>query len=194
MKILRGAIKVPLKVYRRQDDGSKVRLMPGDHLLADAIYQPWERAGQHQLVAAFLGSLLVHGNGTVPALSGAGNRVQFQPRDWRCLVPLQIFQGRISGWETYEDSIEEVVPAQELLDSAWYSPLGPCGVSPLHALGVTLEIEYEARQFAKPCARAVPSWTPKATRCGASQSYASPSWRASAPPSRPPTPTRCAPP
>lgn len=153
MRLLSSAVAVPLKVYRRNDDGSKVRLMPGDHRLADAIYRPWERAGQFELTAALLGSLLVHGNGTVRVLSGANDSISFESRDWRYLTPLQVLPSKISGWETDEDGVDETIPLAEMLHAAWWSPLGPAGVSPLAALGTTIEIDNAAARYQRAALR-----------------------------------------
>jgi HK97 family phage portal protein len=147
-RMLWWAIKVPLKVYQR-DGEDRRELRPEDHPLAYSIHFPWERASRYNLVAAMLGSLLVHGNGTVQAHSAAGDRVRFEPRDWRYLKPLQVLRNTISGWESYEDSEDnpDVIPVQSMLHTAWYSPMGPAGISPLTSLGIVLGGDHAARRY-----------------------------------------------
>lgn len=147
MRMLWWASKPPLKVYQR-DGEDKKRLRPEDHPVPKWLDSPWERGGTLDLVQALIGPTLVHGNSTVRVIDGAGSKFQFEPSDWRNLHPLQVFSDRISGWEIYEDNgATDTVPAQEMLHTAWWSPLGPIGVSPLQALGVTVMNEYEARRY-----------------------------------------------
>ena len=150
MRLLSWSVKIPLKLYRRTSEDSRERLYPKDHALAASINSPWPRAGQVQLTQNLLGPLLVHGNGTVSFKSGAGGRVEFTPRDWRRLYAIMADPTRIGGWDFSEDGSDATtIPVQSMLHAAWWSPLGPAGISPLHALGVTLEVEDAARNYTR---------------------------------------------
>lgn len=156
MRLLQWAVKVPLKCYRRTPTGDKERLYPGDHPIASALQRPWDRASTYNLVSNFLGPLLVHGNATVRVDRGLrSGRIEFSPRDWRYMTPIQAWRNAISGWKSYEDDDSgETFPVQEVIHAAWWSPLGPTGVSPLASLGVTLQTDEAARKFARDTLRA----------------------------------------
>lgn len=148
MRMLTSSIRVPLKAYRRDGDDSRVRLRPGDHPIANAIAAPWERAGAAQLTMAFLGPLLVHGNSLFRVEDGP-NRVQLSPKDWRFAEPVKIWRDEISGWKLDVDdqNMKDQASVDECVHTAWWSPLGPLGISPLQQLGVTLKIEDAAQRW-----------------------------------------------
>lgn len=147
MRMLTWAIRVPLKVYRRTGDDSRVRLRPDEHPLAAALAQPWSGGVQAQLIMALLGPLLVHGNSVTEIQQGAGDKIQFNALDWRSTTPL-ILGNELRGFQ-YTDGITDPRPIG--LDTgmhiAWWSPLGPIGVSPLYQLGITLAIENAAQRY-----------------------------------------------
>lgn len=146
MRMLGGAIRVPLKAYRRTSDDGRERLRP-PHPLADAIVDPWEGGSQAQLVQALLGPVLVHGNGLMELRQGAGDVLRFDPTDYRDASPIIPFQ-QIAGWTVVdEDGRERTVGADTMMHLAWWSPLGPIGVSPLQQLGVTLTVENAAQRY-----------------------------------------------
>lgn len=144
-RLLSWSVRVPLKAYRQTGDDSRERLR--EHPLADAVKHPWERGSQAQLVTSFLGSELIHGNGLLRALSGARGRIEFEPIDWRVAKPIKGLAGRIAGWKVTQDSQVEEVPADQVLHLAWWSPLGPLGISPLQQLGTTISIEDAAQGY-----------------------------------------------
>jgi HK97 family phage portal protein len=149
MRLLTWAIRVPLKVYRRTGDDSRIRLRPSDHPLAAAIITPWERGHQAGLIQALLGPLFVHGNSVAEIEQGARNRIQFIPHDWRFSKPIMPFRDSIEGFRVNTDHRDFVreVSIDEILHLAWWSPMGPLGTSPLMQLGTTLNIEDAAQRY-----------------------------------------------
>jgi HK97 family phage portal protein len=153
-RLLTWSLLVPLKTYRRTGpDGEREQVR--DHPLAAAIGAPWAGAGAVHLVQHLLGPKLVHGNTLARVRSGASDKLQFEPKDWRVVRPVResptaAIPGPIVGWVEHDPLGEDHgLPLDETLHIASWSPLGPLGVSPLRQLGVTLQIEDAAQRWAR---------------------------------------------
>lgn len=152
MRQLTWAVRVPLKVYRRTGDDSRVRLRDGEHPLATAIAHPWEGGFPAQLTMALLGPLLVHGNSVTRLQEGRSGAIEVLPYDWRTTTAVKASPNAtmIQGWLPHDpDTGQEgqSFSADEAVHAAWWSPLGPEGVSPLRQLGTTLRIEDAATRY-----------------------------------------------
>ena len=162
MRLLTWSVRVPLKVYRRVDDDTVVRLRPADHPLAAAVVSPWDRGHMAGLVTSLLGPLLVHGNGLTDVQEGASGRIQFDPIDWRCVTPLRFDDSDpnadIVGWKIRRGQDEYQRSADNVQHLRWWSPLGQIGVSPLEQVRTSvLSDEMAARWGANNIASA---WRP----------------------------------
>ncbi len=151
MRMLTWAVRVPLKVYRRTGDDSRVRLRPADHPLAAGIQTPWEGGYPAALTMALLGPMLVHGNSVTRLFDGTRS-VRFEANDWRTTTPIKATPNAptIQGWQPYDPDTGEKLQsfsADQAIHAAWWSPLGPEGVSPLRQLGTTLRIEDAATRY-----------------------------------------------
>lgn len=151
MRMLTWAVRVPLKVYRRTDEDSRIRLRPDDHPLAAAVASPWPGGYPAALTMSLLGPFLVHGNSVTELVEGARGAIMFEPMDWRTTAPIKTSSSSntIDGWRTYDDMgrAEREVSATEVAHAKWWSPLGPEGVSALRQLGVTLSIDEAAQRY-----------------------------------------------
>jgi len=151
MRQLTWAVRVPLKVYRRTGEDSRVRLRDGDHPLATGIAHPWEGGYPAALTMSLLGPFLVHGNSVTRLLDGR-QAVAFDPHDWRTTTPVKSSPNaaRIQGWQPHDPDTGQAgqtFGADEAIHAAWWSPLGPEGVSPLRQLGTSLRIEDAATRY-----------------------------------------------
>jgi HK97 family phage portal protein len=150
MRMLTWSVRVPLKVYRRKDGGdTRERVQPKQHPLARMVERPWlgKGASQASLVMSLLGPTLIHGN-TVHEIETIGGEEWFKPLDWRDLVPIGVdTTGELDGWRWCYSGYERDIPLSKSVHIAWWSPLGPLGISPLEQLGITLGIEDAAQRF-----------------------------------------------
>jgi HK97 family phage portal protein len=152
MRQLTWAVRVPLKVYRRTGDDSRERLRPDEHPLATAVARPWEGGFPAQLTMALLGPFLVHGNSVTRVQEGRSGAIQFTPFDWRTTSPVKPSPNSrtITGWQPHDPDTgekEQTFSSDEAVHAAWWSPLGPDGVSPLRQLNVTLRLEDAATRY-----------------------------------------------
>lgn len=152
MRMLTWSVRIPLKVYRKTGDvNSRERLLDGDHPLASAVVNPWDRGSMAQLVMNMLGPVLVHGNSVTEVLSGPRESISFGPKDWRFCRPLMPFRDSIEGFQFDVDNanLRREVSIDQVVHVAWWSPMGPIGTSPLQQLGVTVSIEDAAQRYQK---------------------------------------------
>jgi len=149
--MMRRAIRVPLRVYRRHGDDLRERqiLTPKDHPLAAAIESPWDRGSRADFIQAMFGPVLVHGNSTTVIEQGARDKIQFDPKDFRFCRPIMPFRDRIAGF-TFDYDQPQFMDEQSIdhvLHAKWWSPAGPIGCSPLQQLGVSVQIEDAAQRW-----------------------------------------------
>ncbi|MEJ7824900.1 MAG: phage portal protein [Solirubrobacteraceae bacterium] len=143
--ITRQISRLPLKAYSRDSQGVKRPLKEGT--LYDALQQPNHRKGPIHLKQWMAFPTLLHGTGTVHKLRdrAGGPATRFAPLDWRCMQPKRDRDGIVTHWiySGLRDPI--VVLPDDLLLTAWDSPDGEIGVSPLRALGITTRLERHAQ-------------------------------------------------
>lgn len=151
-RLLFWSVMVPLKVYRRIDDATVVRLRPGDHPLAAAVVSPWDRGTMSMLVTSMLGSLLVQGNDLMDVHEGAGGALRFEPLDWRCVAPIRLDEtdpnSEIVGWKVRQGSTQFERSSDTVMHLRWWSPLGQLGISPLEHIRTTVLSEDAAVRWA----------------------------------------------
>lgn len=152
MRMLTWGIRVPLKVYQREgeDPADRRRLREWEHPLAAAITTQDGRSAA-QLTMDLLGPILVHGNSVTLVESGARESIILTPKDWRFTVPMMPFRDSIDGFKFDVDdpSVAREYSVDEVLHIAYWSPVGPLGVSPLQQLGTTMQIEDAAQRFTR---------------------------------------------
>lgn len=151
MRMLTWAVRVPLKVYRRTGDDSRVRLRPDEHPLATAIARPWPGGYPAALTMSLLGPFLVHGNSVMELDEGARGAIMFEPHDWRTVTPIKPSPNAqtIDGWQVWDEigRAQRKLSADNVVHAKWWSPLGPEGISALRQLGVTLSIDNAAQRY-----------------------------------------------
>jgi HK97 family phage portal protein len=152
MRMLTWAIRVPLKVYRREgiDPADRRRLREWEHPLAAAIHSQDGRSAP-QLTMQLLGPVLVHGNSVTHVDNGANESVEFTAKDWRYCSPVMPWRDAIQGFkfDTDDPTVTREVSIDNVLHIAFWSPAGPLGCSPLQQLGVSIQIEDAAQRFTR---------------------------------------------
>lgn len=145
-KRFRPIVRLPLKVYKLNSQGDKVRVR--DHRLAELIKTPWKRASSSRLKQEMFAPVYVHGNSVLAKerKSPGAPPSSFRPLDWRWLQPL-VFNGQLEAWETREFGEREFFAPEDVLHLNWWGPDGPFGVSPLQQLGITVRIEQAAQEY-----------------------------------------------
>jgi HK97 family phage portal protein len=153
-KIVRQGATMPLKTYRRGDDGEKQRVTSRDDDpgagLAGIFERPAPRCGPIHVKQWILSPSLVFGNGLLAKFRGDGPDnppTELLPMDWR-FVSAYANAGSVLWWGTTQVSgVERYVPVEETLHFAWDSAGGCLGVSPLHQLAVSLRLEDAAQRW-----------------------------------------------
>ena len=151
MRMLTWAVRVPLKCYHRQGDpNERIPVHPGDHPVADFIYNPWPGGDMAHLVMQLLGPVLVHGN-SVTEIDDTNNsgKIGLTAKDWRYCQPIMPWRDSLEGFRFDVDTpkFQHDVTIDKVLHVAWWSPVGPLGTSPLMQLGITLNIEDAAQRY-----------------------------------------------
>lgn len=140
--------RLPIKAYERDSQNVKRPLKEGQPLY-DLLQQPNRRRGPIHLKQWMAFPTLLHGTGTVHKLRDrtAGPTSRFAPLDWRFMEPKRDRDGEITHWiyRGLRDPI--VVMPENVLLTAWDSPDGELGVSPLRALEVTTQLERAAQSW-----------------------------------------------
>jgi phage portal protein BeeE len=75
--------------------------------------------------------------------------MRFAPKDWRYAQPISPWRGSIEGFKFDVDQpkFQRDVSIDEVLHCAWWSPLGPLGISPLSMLGTTISTQDAAQRW-----------------------------------------------
>lgn len=140
-KLVRQISRLPLKAYKRQADGQRVRQRTG--LLAGLMETPWPRAGATHLKQAMMMPALVHGSGALRKVRDVpgGPVRELRPLTWSKLTVHDVTATEIGLWETTEAGHPRYIESSDVILLAFRGLDSPLGVSPLQQLGVTLSIE-----------------------------------------------------
>jgi len=149
-KLARQIARLPLKVYRRRDDGERERLR--DHPLAVLLSKPMERRGAIWLKQKIAYPALINGNATFLKITeqGAGATVVgLMSLDWRWMNPILTEDGRLLAWqiELQDPSVPRFLSPDAVLHFAWDTGVGDIGASPLKALARTIRIEDSSQRY-----------------------------------------------
>lgn len=152
-RLLTWAIRVPLKAYRRLDGENSEELGPEEAGISRAIWSPWKRGCQADLVMALLGPYLVHGNALLDVDDGAADNIRFESVDWRMVIPFRENiadpWSEILAWDQFKPGTGfKRLSADQVMHLRSWSPLGNVGISPLQQLRSTLTSETAAVEWA----------------------------------------------
>lgn len=146
-KLARQVARLPLKAYKRNSQGDKERVSTGR--FAELLERPWERGSANDLKQAFAFPTLLHGNGLVRKVRNRAGQPpsSFIPLDWRFISPHCEDGAPIYVWETQQPDQPKYIAPEDVIHTAWWSPDGAIGVSPLQQLGVTIRLEDAAQRY-----------------------------------------------
>lgn len=145
-KLVRQISTLPLEVYRKGQNGERVKVE--DHPLEKLLNAPAPRCGAHSLGQWISLPALVFGNALIVKVRDAnGVPVGLLPVDWRYANAYAAAGEPIQLWSTLQTGQELYIAPSEVLHFAWQGPRGWLGVSPLSQLDNTLRIEDSARRY-----------------------------------------------
>jgi HK97 family phage portal protein len=148
-KLTRQGSTLPLKVYRREDNGERERLR--DHPLELLLRRPISRRGPVHWKQWVLMPLLTHGNSLVFKFreDPDGPPTALLPVSWPHIEAYAQEGGLVEWWATTQGGERRWFQAEQAIHFAWESPQGEIGTSPLRQLGVTVQIEDAAQRYQK---------------------------------------------
>lgn len=143
--IARQISRLPLKVFRRGDDGGRDR--DRESMFARALAMPGRGRTPANLKYSVAIGLLVDGN-HVEEYVEVGDRPSLRKLDWRWLTPYLV-DGEVKAWEYRPPQGEiRLIDAEDVIHYAWEMD-GGLGVSPLKALGITLRVEDASQRWSE---------------------------------------------
>jgi HK97 family phage portal protein len=147
-KLVRQIATLPLKVYRRNSQNERERVI--DHPLATLLNQPVPRRGPVNFKQWMARPGFVHGNSLMAKYRGDGPDrppTNLLPLRWQYVSAYADTGGPIEYWGTTQTGEWRWLPVDETLHFAWESGAGELGVSPLTQLGVTIANEDAAQRY-----------------------------------------------
>lgn len=146
-KLARQGSTLPLKVYKRKENGERDRLI--GHPLETLLRKPLTRRGPVHLKQWILIPLLTHGNSIVAKFreDPSGPPTALLPVSWPHIEAYAPEGGEVEWWATTQTGERRWFQAQDAMHFAWLSPAGEIGTSPLRQLGTTIQIEDAAQRF-----------------------------------------------
>lgn len=147
-KLARILATLPLKVYERDSNGDKQRVLDGT--LQDLLRNPWPRASSFDLQEHIALSTLIFGNCLLyKARPGIGAPPDsLIPLDWRYVKAHTYAQGgTVDVWETRQTGEPTLIAPENVVHIGWRAPGASVGISPLRPLATALALEDAARRF-----------------------------------------------
>lgn len=150
-KICRQIARLPLKVYQRDSQGNRERVRDGH--LVDLLASPTGNRGRMASIDVkqwILRDALVHGNSLMVkdrADGPGGPPTALWPQAWPSVTLVRSSDGSPQAWRIRNGAGRDVIrDFADTVHTSWYTAPDGLGVSPLHALGVTLGIEAAAQR------------------------------------------------